>query len=101
MPNVVRNLGDAKRTRNVDGEEVERQDYIFLSTFGYAVPCLNTDTHFVFKSKRLGVATLCTCGSPAMAVGYNGYKRFASFMGTEVLACHNLIQYGVHSDGSH
>lgn len=102
MPNIVRNLGDLKRAKNVDGETVERQDYIFLPSYGYDVPCLNTDNHFVYKSKRLGASTLCTCGSPATMIGYEGYKKYVSRpLGLEVLMCHHFFQFGVHNDGSH
>lgn len=100
MPHVVRNIGDLKRARNVDGETVYRQESIFLRTYGYNVPCLNTDNHFIFKSKRLGMSTLCTCGSPATLVGYHAYRKYSSYIGNEVLCCHFFFQSGRHADGS-
>lgn len=101
MPNVVRNIGDLKHTKNVDGRDVYRQDEIFLSSYGYHVRCLNTDNHFVYKSNKLGASTLCTCGSPAVTMGYHAYYKYSSYIGNEVLMCHFFFQYGVHADGSH
>lgn len=101
MPNVIRHYGDLKNTRNLQGEEVQRQEYLFLKSYKQWLPCLNTDTHFVYKSNRLGSSTLCTCGSPAVVMGYDAYKKYQSYMGNEVIMCHHFFQYGTHSDGSH
>jgi hypothetical protein len=49
----------------------------------------------------LGASTLCTCGSPAVTMGYHAYGRYSSYIGNEVLCCLFFFQYGVHSDGSH
>lgn len=100
MPHVVRNLGDLKHARNVDGQMVYRQDEIFLQSYGYPVRCLNTDNHFVFKSHRLGAGTVCTCGSPAVTLGYHAYYKYSSYIGNEVLCCHYFFETGRHADGS-
>jgi len=100
MPSVVRNVGTLKHAKNVDGEEVVRQDRITLKSHEQSYPCLNTDTHFIYKSRRIGSTTLCTCGAPAVVVGYNYYKQYSSFIGLDVLACKFLIQNGRHADGS-
>lgn len=100
MPSVVRNVGTAKRAKNIDGEEVERQDMILLSSHQQMYSCLNTDTHFIYKSRRIGSTTLCTCGSACVVVPFSSYKQFSSYIGNEVLACQSLIQRGIHADGS-
>jgi len=100
MPSVVRNVGTLKHAKNVDGEEVLRQDRLTLKSHEQSYPCLNTDTHFIYKSRRIGSSTLCTCGSASVIVGYNYYKKYSSFIGLDVLACKSFIEYGRHSDGS-
>lgn len=96
--NVVRNVGDLKRARNIDGQIVERQDYIMFH--GRRMRCLNTDTHFIYRSRRIGSAVLCTCGSQAVSVGYHAYRKFSSYIGNEVVACYHLIMNDKHADGS-
>jgi len=100
LANVVRSVGTRRRSTNLQGQEVERVESVYLSTHHQWYPCLNTDTHFMYKSKSIGSSTLCTCGSPAVCVSYGQYKRYASFMGMEVMACQSLIQNGVHFDRS-
>jgi hypothetical protein len=104
MAHIVRNVGDPKNTVTVDGIPVHREDMIFLSSHNRWYRVLPTSMHFCYKDpthRESGSTILCTCGAPASVYGHEGYKRFSSFMGTEVIACNNLIQYGVHADGSH
>jgi len=98
MPAVVRNVGDLKHAKNIDGEEVHRQPYIHYQ--GSMTPVLNTDNHFIYRSKRIGSSLLCTCGSQAVSVGYHTYRKYASYMGNEVLICYHLMSNGRHADGS-
>jgi hypothetical protein len=98
MPSVIRSVGDLKHAKNVDGEEVHRSEY--LTFHGHLTPCLNTDNHFIYRSRRIGSALLCTCGGEAVSAGYHAYKKYASFMGSEVLICRNFFQNGRHADGS-
>lgn len=100
MPNVVRNVGTLKNARNVDGEMVYREERIFLKSYNQSCACLPTDNHFIYKSRRIGSSTLCTCGSACITVGYSQYKKYSSYIGNEVLACQHLMQYGFHADGS-
>jgi hypothetical protein len=94
----VRSLGDLKRATNLDGQEVHRENYLMFQN--QMTRCLNTDTHFLFLSKRLGSTVLCTCGSPAVTCGYHAYKQYSSYIGNEVLVCHTFFQYGKHADNS-
>lgn len=98
MPAVVRHIGDLKKAKNVDGEDVYRQDYLPFQ--GKTIRVLNTDNHFMYRSRRLGSALLCTCGGQAVSVGFHAYKQYSSFIGNEVLACYYLIHSGKHADGS-
>ena len=98
MPSVVRHVGDLKQATSVDGEAVYRQDY--LPFHGTLTRCLNTDTHFIYRSKRLGSSLLCTCGGEAVSAGYHAYQKYSSFIGSEVLICHRFFRDGVHADGS-
>lgn len=98
MPSVVRSIGDLKHAKNVDGQEVYRREYLDFQ--GKPTKCLNTDTHFMYKSKRIGSSVLCTCGGQGVTVGYHAYKEFSSYIGNEVLACYYFIKSGRHADGS-
>lgn len=99
MPAVIRNVGRAKTARLRDGTEVERAERLPMQ--GDMLPCLDTDNHFIYKTKALGSAMMCTCGASAVAVGWHEYKKYASYMGNEVIMCYSLAQHGVHNDGSH
>jgi hypothetical protein len=100
MPvSVIRNVGRAKTAKLPNGETVERADRLLMQ--GDWMPCLDTDNHFVYKTKNLGSAMMCTCGASAVAVGYHEYKKYASYMGNEVIMCYSLAQRGIHNDGSH
>jgi hypothetical protein len=99
MPSVVRNVGRVKTARLSNGETVERSEYLPMS--GSMLPCLDVDIHFIYKTKKLGSSILCSCGSPGVAVGFHEYKKYASYMGNEVIMCLSLAQTGRHSDGSH
>jgi hypothetical protein len=98
MPSIIRNVGRAKTARLPNGEVVERAE--FLPMYGERLPCLDTDTHFIYKTKRLGSAALCTCGSAAGTVSYREYYKYSSYMGNEVIMCLSLAQMGSHADGS-
>jgi len=98
MPSVVRNVGDLKRAKNVDGQEVRRQEY--LQYHDSMMKCLNTDNHFIYRSRRVGSSLLCTFGSQAVTVGYHVYKKYSSYIRNEVLICYHLMSSGRHADGS-
>jgi len=98
-PVVIHQYGRPVKARDVDGREIVREDKIFFNR--HWIPCLEYDNHFVYKTDKIGSATLmCSCGSAAGVVGYRAYKRFASYMGTEVVACLHHINTGRHGDGS-
>lgn len=98
MP-VVRNVGDLKSVQIADGSVVERKAYLYFH--GDFVACLNTDTHFLYKTNRLGSSVLCTCGGQGVSVGWHEYQKHTSqFLGNEVLMCFYYVKDKMHADGS-
>lgn len=97
-----------------EGHTVQRETRIWLTDpSGYSrfVACPPMDNHFIYKDPEFVKGTLgknmtmCTCGSPAVIVGYNVYKQDASpaSEGTvlgEMLVCLHHATYGKHADGS-
>lgn len=100
---VIRNTGDPNVARTLAGMRVERQKEIYLPSHRAVLPVLQTSMHFCFRdaSQPRGSTLFCTCGAPAVVVGYEAYKKYQSYMGNEVITCLFFIQYGRHSDGSH
>lgn len=100
---VIRNHNDPNHARTLGGRDVYREKEIYLPSYHSNLPVLQTSMHFCFRdaSQPRGSTLFCTCGSPAIVVGYEGYKMYQSFIGNEVISCLHFIQYGRHSDGSH
>jgi len=103
MANVIRNWNSPKSATTISGHIVTKQPALYLKSHERAYQTLPTAMHFVYYDPTVprGSTLLCTCGSSAGVFGYEGYKRWSSFIATEIVACHNFIQYGVHADGSH
>lgn len=101
--NIIRSHNDPQHAVTLGGMEVRREKNIYLPSHQAVVPVLQTSMHFCFRdaTQPRGSTLFCTCGSPAIVIGYEGYKKYNSFIGVEVIACHSFIQYGVHADGSH
>lgn len=103
MPQVIRHFNDPNHAVTLGGKEVQREKEIYLDTYSYYLPVLPTSMHFCFRdtSVKRGSTLFCTCGSFAEVVGYHAYGKYQSYIGSEVIACHSFIQFGVHADGSH
>ena len=103
MPQVIKHFNDPNNAVTLGGVRVRREKEIFLRSRQSHLPVLQTSMHFCFVDTSVprGTTLFCTCGAPAVIVGYGAYKRYQSYIGNEVIACHNFIQYGVHADGSH
>lgn len=101
--NIIKHHNDPKFAYTVKGDRVERKDQIYLPSDRQWYPVLQTSMHFCFRdaSNPRGTTLFCTCGAPAIVVGYEAYRRLTSYIGNEVISCHHFIQYGVHADGSH
>lgn len=100
---VIRNVGDPNRARTLAGRDVQREKAIYLPSHHATLPVLQTSMHFCFRdaSQPRGSTLFCTCGAPAVIVGYQAYEKYNSYIGNEVIVCMNFIQYGRHADGSH
>lgn len=101
--NIIRNHNDPNNATTLGGIPVERKTQLFLPSYKQWFPVLQTSMHFCFRdaSHSRGSTLFCTCGSFASIVGYEVYKNLNAYIGNEVIACHHLIQFGVHADGSH
>lgn len=101
-PKVIHQYGRPYKAKTLSGKWVERQDQIYVPSHREVYPVLDYDTHFIYRDgENLGSTLLCTCGSPAGVIGYEGYKRFASYRGMNVIACIYYTNHGHHADGSH
>lgn len=102
-PAIIQHWNDPNSAVTLGGIPVHREDKIFLSSYQQWFPVLPQSMHFIFKdtSQPRGSTLFCTCGATGIIVGYEAYKDLNSYIGSEVLACHHFIQYGVHADKSH
>ena len=104
MPNqIIKQHNDPNKAITLGGIEVRREEKIFLPSYKNWFPALPTSMHFTFRDASVprGTTLFCTCGAIGIIVNYEAYKKFSSYIGAEVIACHDLIQYGRHADGSH
>ena len=103
MANVIKHWNDPNHAVTLSGHQVVRQQAIYLKSHERAYQVLPTSMHFVYHDPTVprGSTLLCTCGSSAGIFGYEGYKRWSSFIATEIIACSEFIQQGRHADGSH
>jgi hypothetical protein len=103
MANVIKHWNDPKNAITLSGHPVTRQEALYLKSHERAYRVLQTSMHFVYHDPTVprGSTLLCTCGSSAAVFGYEAYKRWTSFVATEVIACTEFIQQGKHADGSH
>lgn len=99
MPAIVKHLGKVMKATTQSGDVVERREWLQLKNGTY--PCLSSETHFVYRTRRLGSTMRCTCGMEAVIVGYQQYKKYSSYIGNEVVMCLAYAQNGAHVDGSH
>jgi len=97
-PKVVRSIGDLKQAQ-VDGKMFYRQDKVNLGVDMGVINCAPYDNEFIFlDARRKGWILFCTCGSPAVVVGYDVYSRDASAQGA-LLVCYHHAAYGTHIGG--
>lgn len=105
MPNnIIKHHGDPNKAFTLGGIEVQREEKIFLTSYNQWFNVIQTSMHFCFRDATVprGTTLFCTCGSPAIIVGYEVYHKLNStYIGNEAITCHSLIQNGRHADGSH
>lgn len=97
--NVIKHYGRPMEARDLSGVHIHREERVFLASHNEWYGTLDYDNHFVYKTDRKGTSLLCTCGGPAVTVGYDAYKQYCSYRG-QVVACLTQLQTGRHSDGS-
>lgn len=100
MPNIIKHYGKAMEFVDADGKRVEREESIFLKSHNAWYRTAPYDNHFVYRSNRLGAATLCTCGATAVVVNYEVYQKYSSTNYGPLLVCSMHMQTGRHADGS-
>lgn len=100
-PVVIHQFGRPMKAKLPNGDIVERQDAIYVPSYGAVYPCLDYDQHFVYyDGKNIGSTLRCTCGGTAAAFGYSAYKKYCSYMGEKVIGCVTHLQTGRHDDNS-
>lgn len=101
---IVHHRGSPNEATTLSGDKVFRTEKIFFLEMARFVACAPYDNHFVYDnpSKKSGMWTpMCTCGSPAVIVGYNAYKQDASpSENGEMIVCLSHAQTGKHADGT-
>lgn len=73
---VIRAWGDKNKAITADGEEVERQEYLYAEGYGL-VKCIPTELHFIFedKSKKIGRWVFMCFPSDTKVEMLDGYKN--------------------------
>lgn len=101
-PVVIHQFGRPKKAKLLSGKWIDRPDEIYVPTHHRNYSVLDYDSHFVYRDgEHLGSTLMCTCGAAASVIGYEGYRKYASYQGSQVIACLHYTQYGSHADGSH
>ena len=118
--NIIKHRGSLTEATTLHGVKVFKQDRIFVIDFPVGmgaytgfIECADYQNHFIYEVKdsietRGLPAFMCTCGAPAIAVGYNAYKQDQSFEGMKLVCSfrNGMFNeetgepYGKHSDGS-
>lgn len=99
---IVRQVGTPKNLIDLNGNPVNRVDKIFVPEMNYWVPVAMYDNQTIYDSgsKKKGQSPyLCSCGSIAVIIGSNVYKKDQSPSGA-LFVCLSHAQTGRHSDGS-
>jgi hypothetical protein len=97
---IIHQYGRPKIAKDINGDIIHRQDSIYVPSYKQSFPVLDYDNHFVYATRNIGSSLMCTCGSPAVVVGYRAYKQYESYKGMNVIACLSHINTGKHADGS-
>lgn len=104
---IIKHAGTPTSAVTLDGKSVTRKDKIYLSEpFNKFIACAEYDNHFLYYRRDIkGWALFCTCGGPAVIVGYDAYKQDSSPStgGTvkgELMVCYTHANTGLHADGS-
>lgn len=107
---IVHHIGDANKAEIIYGKKhyhIERKESVFIDDAelnrAEMLTCAPYDNFFVFLLPKnvVGWFAMCACGSPAVIVGYNAYRKDSSPTDTgKMLVCHSHASTGRHADGS-
>jgi len=97
---------DANSATTVDGHKVTRLEEIFVPEWGTFVKCAPYDDHFIYEDPesltKLGRwAHMCTCGSPAIIVGFKQYSQDASKYSGGLFVCKHFTDTSLEGHGVH
>lgn len=97
---IIRHRGQLNEGQLPDGFKVYRQEKIWFDDQNAFVTCASYDDHFLYLAPKSypGSSFRCTCGSPAVLVGPQGYLHDASPQG-KILVCLLHAQTGLHATG--
>jgi len=104
---IIRSRNNLNVAETIHGTRVFRTEKIFFPEIHRSVACAPYMEHFIFNdTSNTGWTLFCTCGSPAVIVGYQAYKRDSSptskqedTLAGELLVCYHHASYGKHLDG--
>ena len=105
---VIRKHNSANEAETLDGYKVKREKFLFFDD--RLVHCAEYDSHFIYEDPSGKVnrwLQMCSCGSHAVCVGYNVYKKDASpttraesTAPGEMFVCWVHATTGRHADGA-
>lgn len=114
---IIHHRNSPNSAVTLDGKEVRREDKLWYSETddkgyiltGRYIMCAPYDDHFIYADPMFHQIIgrwkyMCTCGSPAVIVGYDVYKDMASYategsIKGEMLICKYHFENGVHQTG--
>jgi hypothetical protein len=98
---VIQQRGDPYKAITLDGQTVVREEKVFIPEYQNFVACAPYSSHFVYLDPS-GIEqrwfAMCTCGSPAVIVGYDAYRQDASSNEGAMLVCLFHAQRGHHAN---
>lgn len=104
---IIKQAGEPVSARTLDGKYIERRGQVWIPEYSRFVVLAPYDNHFIYESKKKDSPSfMCTCGSYAVIVGSNAYKKDASptsgggIMPGELMVCYYHANNGKHADGS-
>lgn len=106
---IIHHRGSLNEAETADGHRVYKQKSLLFPEHGWVL-CAPYDNHFTFIDPTDVIgrwSPMCSCGSPAVIVGYNAYRKDASATTSaestipgEMVVCYLHATTGKHADMS-
>ena len=101
---IIHHYGQVTEATLPNGKKIHKFEKLSVIEAGKKprmVQCAPYDNHFIYETEEKNMSHyMCTCGSPAVIVGYGAYTDDASPTPTgELLVCYFHAQTGKHSSG--